>query len=547
MRVATLDRRIEAIAVLLGYTVVAGLLYQTPLVGHASSLAAGLGLRDNNAYVWMLAWPAHAIAHDLGLFHPNIVFVPEGYNLARATPMFTFGVPLAPLTALAGPIVTYNVVMLAVPALNGSAAYALCRRLGARLGPAALGGFVFATSGIVSFAELGAPSTGCGAFIALAVLLTINLLDGRHSRWPTAAWLGLDLLAQLYCSAELLTTFLLFGVLALVVTWTLDTSRRDEMRRALPMLAVTAAILVIGGLPYVLAFAFDGGGSLSHANPNLYPNDLLGFVVPSPLFRFGRSYFSSLAATFIGEASEAYIGIGLLAITVWYLAERWRTDVGARILGVVMAAVAICSLGTHLTIAGHATIPMPWDIVLHVPLLHYAIPSRLSLLLTLGVAIAVAMWLSQRTGVLRWMIALGSCALLIPNFSGSWSSSFHTPRFFVSGAAARQFTSSDRVLVLPFAGPDDEAQAESGFAFSLVGGYLGQYPTSYGNYPGVTDLIEGAVSPSAPAQVAQFVRDKHVDAVIVDQHAPGPWRQLLGGLGVQPVASEGVLIYRLIE
>ncbi len=39
-------------------------------------------------------------------------------------------------------------------------------------------------------------------------------------------------------------------------------------------------------------------------------------------------------------------------------------------------------------------------------------------------------------------------------------------------------------MVVPLAGPDDAAQAESGFAFSLAGGYLGQYPRSYGHYPG---------------------------------------------------------------
>ena|ERR1700729_3021329 len=544
-RAPTPDRRIEAIVVLFGYVAVAGLLYQTPLIGHATSLAAGLGLRDNNAYIWMLAWPAHAIAGGLGLFHPNIIFVPEGYDLARATPMFTFGVPLAPLTALAGPIVTYNVVMLAIPALNGSAAYALCRRLGAPPGPAALGGFVFATSGIVSFSELGAPSTACGAFIAVAMLLTLNLL-GHKPRWRTAIWLGLDLVAQLYCSAELLVTFLLFGILTLVITWALAAQQRDKLRRVLPLLVVAVAILAIGAIPYLWAFAFDRGIALTHVNPSLYPNDLLGFVVPSPLFRFGRSYFASLSATFLGEASEAYIGIGLLGITMWYIAERWRTDVGVRILGVVMVVLAVCSLGTNLTIAGHVTIPMPWAIVRHVPLLRYIIPSRLSLLLTLGVAIALAMWLSRRPGVLRWTVALGSCALLIPNFSGSWSSSFHTPRFFVSGAATRLFTSHDRVLVVPFAGPDEEAQAESGFAFSLVGGYLGQYPPSYGNYPAVTDLIERTSPPGAPAQVTQFIRDKHVDAVVVDENAPGPWRQLFSGLGVQPVAREGVLLYRLV-
>ncbi len=545
MHLVRLDRWVEALAVVLGYTVVAGLLYQTPLAGHASTMAAGLGLPDNDAGVWLLAWPNYAITHGLGLFHPNIVFVPEGYNLGHATPLFTFGVPLAPLTTLAGPIVTYNVVMLAVPVLNGSSAYALCRRLGARPGPAALGGFVFATSGIVSFSELGAPSTGCGAFVALAVLLTLNLLDERQPRWRTAVWLGLDLVAQLYCSIELLTTFLLFGSLALVVAWVLDSQRRGTIRHILPSLAGAGAILMFVGLPYMLAFAFDGGTGFSHANPNLYPNDLLGFVVPSPLLRFGRSYFSSLATTFTGEAGEAYIGIGLLTITVWYLAEHWRTRVGARILGVVMAVLVVCSLGTHLTIAGHATIPMPWDLVLHVPLLRYAIPSRLSILIALGVAVIVAMWLKQRPSLLRWAISLGSCALLIPNPAVSWSTSFHTPRFFTSGAAAREFTIRDHVMVLPFAGPDDEAQAESGFAFSLAGGYLGQYPNSYGQYIAATYLIQGTSPPGAPARVAELVRAKHVDAVVVDESAPGSWRQLLSGLGVQPVAREGVLIYRL--
>ena len=540
----THDRLIETIAVLVGYTVLAGLLYQTPLVSHAGSLAAGLGLRDNNQFVWMVAWPAHAITHGLGMFHPNIVFVPEGYNLARTTPMFTFGVLLSPLTAIAGPVVTYNVVMLAVPTLNGVTAYALCRRLGSTRPASALGGFVFATAGIVSWAELGAPTTGCGAFIAIAVLLTLDILGDRHRR-RAAVLLGLGLVAQMYCSAELLATFLLFGALTLLVAWMLDTQRRAEIRRALPMLALAGAVLLVGGLPYLLAFAFDGGTGFSHANPNLYPNDLLGFVVPTPIFRFGRSYFSSLSATFIGETSEAYIGIGLLAITVWYLAERWRTKAGARILGVILAIVAVCSLGTHLTIAGHATIPMPWDFALHIPLLRYATPSRLSLFLVLGVSVALAMWLSRRTSRLRWVVAIVSCALLIPNPAVHWSTPLHTPRFFTSGAAAREFTSDDRLLVLPFAGPDDEAQAESGFAFSLVGGYLGEYPTSYGSYPAVTDLIQRESPPGASAQVARFVREKGVDAVVVYQSAPGPWHQLLSGLGVQPVTQEGVLIYRL--
>lgn len=544
LRVATPDRRIEAIAVLLGFTALAALLYQTPLAGHPTSLAAGLGLRDTEAFVWMLAWPAHAIPHGLNLFEPKIVFEPDGYNLARATAMFSFGVPLAPLSALAGPIVTYNVVMLAVPALNGSTAYALCRRLGSRPAAAALGGFVFATAGIVSFAELGVPSIGCGAFIAIAVLLTLDLLDGPRPQRRSAVLLGLVLVAQLYCSAELLTTFVLFAVPALGVTWALDIRRRAEIRRALAALAGAGAILVLGGMPYVLAFALGGGPGLAHANPDLYPNDLLAFAVPPGTVQFGSSYFSSVAATFPGEAATAYLGIGLLAVIVWHLCERWRAEPGARILGVMLAVVTVCSLGTRLTIAGHATIPLPWELLRHVPLLRYVLPSRLSLFLALGAAVILAMWLRPTAGSLRWVVALVSCALLIPNPAVRWSSSLHTPRFFTSGAASRELA-GERVLVLPFAGPAEEAQAESNFAFSLAGGYLGEYPMSYGRYPAASYLIQRVAPPGAPAQVAQLVRDKQVDAVVVDESAPGPWRVLLSGLGVQPTARSGVLIYRL--
>jgi hypothetical protein len=537
------ERPTEVVAVLLGFTVLAALLYHTPLVSHASSRAAGLGLRDNNAYVWMLAWPAHAMAHGLNLFDPKVVFAPNGYNLARATPMFTFGVPLAPLTALAGPIATYNVVMLAVPVLNGSSVYALCRRLGSRPRAAVLGGFVFATAGVVSFAELGAPSTGCGAFVALALLLVLDLLDGRRPR-RTAVFLGLDLVAQLYCSAEVLTTFVLFGALGLVVACVLDPPCRAQIRRGLPVFVGAGAILAVGGLPYVLAF-LHGGTNLAHADPDLYPNDLLSFTVPPTLVRFGRSYFSSLAATFPGEAPTAYIGVGLVAITVTYFVQRWRAEAGVRIVGVTLAVIAVCSLGTHLTIAGHATIPMPWALVRHVPLLRYALPSRLSLLVALGVAVVLAMWLSRSAGARRWVIALVSCALLIPNPAVHWSSSLQTPRFFTSGAAAREFASNDRLMVLPFAGPDEQDQAQAGFAFSLAGGYLGEYPASYGNYPAATYLIQRVSPPGAPAEVARLVRDKHVDAVVVDASAAGPWRELLSGLGVQPVTREGALIYRL--
>ena len=39
-------------------------------------------------------------------------------------------------------------------------------------------------------------------------------------------------------------------------------------------------------------------------------------MIPSPLYRVGREYFASLASTWPGESDEAYLGIGLVIITV---------------------------------------------------------------------------------------------------------------------------------------------------------------------------------------------------------------------------------------
>jgi hypothetical protein len=534
-------RLLEAATVLLAFTLLGAVLYHTPLVRNPSGLAAGLGRRDDDAYVWLLSWPAHAILHGLNLLEPKIVFAPDGYNLARATPTLTYGLVLAPLTWLAGPVVTYNVVLLSVPALNGSVAYAVCRRFGTTRPAAAVGGCVFAIAGVVSWAELGAPTTGSGVFVGLALLITVDLLDGR-SHWPRAVLLGLVLLAQLYFSSEQFALIVLYGVFAVGVTWAIDRERRDAVRRALRPLAAAGGIVCIGGLPYFLTFAL--GGSLSHANPNLYPSDLLGFVVPSSLMWLGHSSFTSVTSTFIAEGVTAYVGVGLVAIIVWYVTSRWRQEAAVRILGIVLAALVICSLGTHLTIAGNSTIPLPWAVITKLPLLRYSLPSRTSLFTALAVALGLALWLSSSRSSPRWVVAVAACALLIPNPAARWSTSLHVPKFFTSGAAARQLA-GERVLALPFLGPDDADQAESRFAFSLAGGYLGQYPSSYGSFIGAKYLYERSSPPGAPAAVAQLVHAKGVDTVVLDASAPGPWRQLLSGLGVSPVSRLGVLIYDL--
>ena len=149
----------------------------------------------------------------------------------------------------------------------------------------------------------------------------------------------------------------------------------------------------------------------------------------------------------------------------------------------MLAVIGICSLGTHLTIAGHRTVPLPWALVRHLPLLRYALPSRLSLYLALGVAVALALWLSRRPGPLglvrraAWVVAVVSCALLIPN---PWPNPGRLVcplrPFFTSGAAAREFNAARPSPGGAVRRARRAGQARRGYPFSLAGGHLGEYP-----------------------------------------------------------------------
>ena len=59
----------------------------------------------------------------------QLVYVPDGYNLAWSTPVPGLSIPLAPVTLLFGPVVTWNVVALLAPALSAWTAFLLCRHL----------------------------------------------------------------------------------------------------------------------------------------------------------------------------------------------------------------------------------------------------------------------------------------------------------------------------------------------------------------------------------------------------------------------------------
>jgi hypothetical protein len=230
-----------------------------------------------------------------------------------------------------------------------------------------------------------------------------------------------------------------------------------------------------------------------------------------------------------------------------------RRSRAAWLVGLAVAVPAICALGRHLIVRGDRTsIPLPWLLLQKLPVLRYAIPIRLALFVALPAALIVAMWLSReatatRSGAARWALAGLAVVLIVPNLGNrAWNTPIHDPAFFAGGRYRTFLKPSDHVLTIPAWGPNERWQADTGFRFKLADGYAGNpFPPSYTRFPTWNTLLTGRLTHDYAAQLRRFVRAKGVTAIVVDETAPGPWRQLFGTLGAKPVSTGGVLVYRL--
>ena len=72
--------------------------------------------RDPEIFVWSFAWWQHALATGQNPFVSHAVYAPDGINLAWATSVPGLAIPFAPLTWLFGPVASYNVAALLLPA-----------------------------------------------------------------------------------------------------------------------------------------------------------------------------------------------------------------------------------------------------------------------------------------------------------------------------------------------------------------------------------------------------------------------------------------------
>jgi hypothetical protein len=537
---------------LLVYFVVDIAYFGTSVLPDLSGTCACRAGADPTVYMWFLSWWPHALLHGNNPFFTDALFAPGRINLGAIDLVPGAAILAAPITLLFGPLVSYNVLALSTPVLAAFFAFLLCRYVSGSVVAALVGGYIFGFSPYMLGHMQGHLDLLLTFPIPAAVHLTLRLMDERVGRRTFVPMMTL-LLAFLFLSQpELTAMFVMLGAGAFALSLLLVPSERRRIARAIPpvLVAGTAAGLLTSVFIYY-SFRGDITNGFFAGFGDTYVADALGFVTPTPVIRLGRSWFSTVAASFTGGTPEngVYVGLVIALVVVRYAITRWGRP-ATRVLITMLALVVVLMLGAHLHIDGHPTVPLPWGWIGRLPLLVKMAPVRMAVYMFLIVAVIVAMWLGQarsgRLGAAKWVVAAVAVATLVPNLSSSlWHTRLDNPSFFTDSTYRSVLGSGETVLPVPFAiwGESMLWQAETGFRFRMADGYLGALvPSWYARDLGVPPL--SAIKPD-PAALRDFLADRRVSTVVVDAADPLLWPQALAAIGFRPRLVGGVFVYHV--
>lgn len=519
-----------------------------PLLGEFGTSYVGSG-SDPHAMIWFLAWWPYAVSHRVDLFVTRLVWAPSGFNLAWTTALPGLSLIAAPLTLTAGPVVAYNVLALAAPALAAWTAYRLCRYVTGQFWPSLIGGYFF---GFSSY-ELGQLTGHLGlasvALVPLAVYLVLRRLDGTVGRWSFVVGLALILVFEFLICSEVFATLTLVGGIAFVLAaWLVPLG---PGRRFTPVAGEILGAYVITGvalIPY-LYYVFAYGLPDRFNDPRVHSTDVLNFVVPTQLTLLGGSTFESVSSRFSGNFGEAgaYLGLPLLGIVAAFAWTSWRRPV-AKLLLLSFFVASVLSLGPTLNVHGASTISLPWRWFLRVPLLNHAMPARFMLYAFLAVGVIVATWLATRgrAGWVKWLVATASVLTLLPSYGSTyWTSRVSVPPFFAEHLYRQYIAPGENILVLPYGANGSSMlwQVASGMDFRMAGGFVGMIPAEFSRWPIVYTLHTKVLIPDFERQLQTFLRALRIRTVVVAEPAEEIWHRLFSTLGV-PQSIGGVVLYQ---
>ena len=554
--------RLFTVVVVVGYLVI-GLAAFWPVLPWTSDRLFGTGA-DSVLAMWFLAWVPHALAHGLNPLFSDTILVPHGVNLAQNTEAPFLGLLTAPLALFMGPIARANTLMILAMPASATACFVVLRKWGVWPVAAAIGGLIYGFSPYAVGQSLGhlvlmfAPIP---PFIALTV---VSIVRRQGSSVRLGIQLGLLVTAQFLIEPEVMTSVALvaaWGVACVAIRY--RSQVREAARPVLRSLAVSAGV-ALALLAYPIWMMFDGPQHyLGTAQPinNAYYNDVMSLIAAGPLQRFSLGiHFAGIPMSNPSEEG-GYIGIPLLLVAA-FLVWRSRSSPRMQLAVAVWAGAVVLSLGPHLWIDGHHTgIPLPFQVIQHVPLLDNLLPVRISMATAACTAAIVAFGLddvrragarvhrhhhrsSRSRGAVAGAVACVVLVILVVTQLPRWPNASQPAGGLPTVVSDAIPTGNPVTISYPIASPLYPEpmvwQVDAGYRFRLVGGYA-EHPDLTGAPTGMPDemnpagldlFLEGqeaynrylppvAVTPTLIATARLVAERNGVRMLVVDRRAKG--------------------------
>ncbi len=465
------------------YAALSLLFWGLPVLTHFHTTLIAENDIDPAQYTWFYSWWPHALFHGDNPFLTKVILAPDGYNLSWATAVPAPSLLAAPVTALFGAVVTYNVLALAAPVVAAWTGFLLCRHLTGAVAPSLAGGYIFGFSPYMLRMLQGSPDLYFVALIPVLVLLVVRHLQGSLSDRTFLLAMTITLALQFVSTVELVATSAIFGGVALAAGFLLYVDHRPRFVHTVRMLAAAYLGTAVLVSPMIYFMLFHGH-TTPYNNGPLLAADLLSWVYPDPALAVATTHQIGGTPGYYGGL--AYFTAPLLLIIALWAWQRRHDRIG-RLLAICFLVPAVFSLGSLLRVHDDLTrIGLPWSDLAHFPGLKLLIPQRFALYAFLAAALIVAIWLTRQASAWRWPLVLLAMALMVPHLgSSAWKTPISDPPFFASGGYRAYLRPSDRVLTVPIIGQNMRWQAEDHFGFQLVGGGLGTFPVTYTRYPDV--------------------------------------------------------------
>lgn len=548
-------RRLEPPLVLLGYVLASLVLIGRHLLRAPADAVIGSFGADQGFFAWSLVHWVEVLRLAQAPFLSDRIDAPVGFNLAWATTIPGPALLLAPVTALAGPLASYNALALAAPALAAWTAYLLARHLTGDPVAAILGGWAFGFSSYLLGQTLNHVNLALVWALPLIVLVAVRLIEGSVRRQRGVLALAALVGLQYLTFTEVAATATLVGVLALGLAVALGgADLRGRIVRALPWLGAGYALGVLIASPLILAALLRPNPISGRIRPDLFPLDLANVLVPTRITWLGGGRFAERSAEFAGNLTEqlGYMGPLLLVVAAlgWI---RWRDRPITTVIGLAALAAGVLALGGRLTIDGVPGGWMPWSEIERLPLIGLALPGRIVVYAWLGAALLVALFAARRSDADRLRparvgVATLALVLLLPVQDGRWwRTPLETPPGIASGSATADIADDAIVLTLPysFRGNGMYWQARDRMRWRQAGSYsAAAVPTAYANLPIMDALYGGSLPPNAPSALLDYLALTGTEWVLIDGRRPGPWTGLLREVGGERSDVGGVVRFR---